>query len=196
LTPPTIEATIDRMTIQPTAFGGRKIPYIDWEGDDHRSGDQFVTCGDSSLAMAAAWASNGRIKFDGSVFRASDPAPAGVEYSHLATELTNVSKGALQLVVPKGWTWGNCSFNSVNGTGLIVMGPYSALPAPYREQIITVDFWHYMFICYRSLASGMRLLDPLNKAVTTNGKWVPAAALRSFIEAGGVQVAYIKNQPI
>lgn len=180
--------------IDPTAFGGRIIPDIDWEGDDHRKGDQYVTCGDSSIAMAAAWASNGRILHDGSVYRDSDPSPAGVDFPHLGVELGRVAK--LILNVPKGWKWGNCSFHLTGGTGLIIMGPYSALPAPFREQIITVDFWHFMFVPYYSVTSGCRLMDPLNKAVTSQGKWVPAGAVRQFIEAGGVQVAYINNQPL
>jgi hypothetical protein len=189
--------------IDPTAFGGRIIPDIDWEGDDHRlpaTADQFVTCGDSSIAMAAAWASDGRIIHDGSVYRASDPAPGGVDFPHLAVELQKVA--GLKLIVPTGWTWGNCSWNLMQGTGLVVMGKYSALVEPYREQV-AADFLHFIFLCYRSITSGVRLLDPLNKNVASQGKWVPAPVVRAFIESAtglygrsGVQVAYINNQPL
>ena len=61
---------------QPLAFG-RKLPLNDWEGDDgHVS---WVTCTATSAGRAVAWATNGRIDKDGTVYRAASPgiAPGG-----------------------------------------------------------------------------------------------------------------------
>lgn len=186
--------------IQPTAYNGRLIPSIDFEGDDHRPAgtSQFVTCGESSLAMAAYWATNGRVAHDGQAYRASYPAAVGVDYPHLNIELQRMKTG-LALVQPKGWEWGNCSWHMTQGGGLIAMGWYSALPAVYREQAIGVDFLHFIFGCYYSTTSGVRLMDPLNKNTASYGKWVPAAAFRAFIESTtktDVSVAFIDNQPL
>ena len=179
---------------QPLVFG-RKLPFLDFEGDDHTpgAGGSFVTCGDSCLNVAAAWATNGRSVRDGSVYRASDPAPAGVTYDHLAIELKRVAH--LNLVQPTGWTWGNCSWHLTHGNGLIFMGKYSLIPASLRFQA-AADFMHFMWAPYYSTTSGIRLYDPLNPNTRAFGKWVPAATVRAFIESGNMYVAYVANQPL
>jgi len=179
---------------RPTAFG-RLIPHTDWEGDDHTPGAHglYVTCQDTAAAVAVAWASNGRIVHDGAAYRATSGDPNGITLDQSAAEVKRVT--GLDVIQPKGWAWGNVSFNLMNGQGLIVVAPYSALPAPDREQ--TVDnFWHAMFACYRSIQSGVRLYDPLNPDVDGYGRWVPAADFRKFVTAGNFTIGYIKNQPL
>ena len=182
--------------IQPTAFG-RKLPANDWEGDDHTpgAGGSFVTCGDTSAGRAVAWATNGRIDKDGSVYRAVTKDPDGITLQQLRIEVKAVA--SLDLVIPTGWAWGNCSFHLSSGIGLIVQGTYSALPEAYRQQA-GADFTHDMFACYRSTsgAKSVLLYDPLQRDTHAHGRWIPAAALRKFIESGGVTVAYLPNQPL
>ena len=179
----------------PKAFGGRLVPRNVSEVDDHTPGahGHLVTCGDSSAAVAAAWASNGREVHDGSVYRAVTKDPDGVTLDQLATEIKSVA--GLTLIQPKGWAWGACSYHLVNGTALIIQGLYSSLPREYRYQD-GAAFTHDMCALYRSLASGVRLYDPLDPDRTGYGRWLPAAVVRKFIESGGVTVGYLVNQPI
>lgn len=182
--------------IQPRAFG-RLIPRNDWEGDDHTPGAPsaapYVTCGDTSASRAVAWATNGRVVKDGSVYRAVTKAPAGVTLATLALEIKAVA--GLTLIQPTGWAWGECSFHLMTGIGLIIQGQYSSIPAQYRYQD-AADFTHDMFACYRSLKSGVRLYDPLNPDTSGYGRWVPASVVRAFIESGGFTLGYLVNQPL
>ena len=122
--------------------------------------------------------------------------PDGITLQQLRTEVKAVA--SLDLVIPTGWAWGNCSFHLSSGVGLIVQGWYDALPAQYREQQGPAHFVHDMFACYRSTTGTKPTLvyDPLNRDLSSHGRWIPAAALRKFIESGGVQVAYLPNQPL
>jgi hypothetical protein len=176
--------------IQPKAFG-RLVPRNDSEADDH--GASYVTCADTSGGRAVAWATNGRVDKDGSVYRAVTKDPDGLTLDQLALEIKAVA--GLTLIQPTGWAWGECSFHLSTGIGLIIQGQYSSIPAQYRYQD-GADFTHDMFACYRSLRSGVRNFDPLNPDTTGYGRWLPAAVIRKFIESGGVTVAYLVNQPI
>lgn len=181
--------------IQPTAFGGRKLPANDWEGDDHTpgAGKNFVTCGDTSAGRAVAWATNGRVVKDGSIYRAVTKDPDGITLEQLALEIKAIA--SLGLWIPHGWIWQDASNHLIAGGGLIVQGNYSALPAQYREQSGPVDFEHDVFMAYRSPKSGVRFYDPLRRK-KGYGRWIPAAAARAFIESGGFTVAYVNNQPL
>ena len=179
---------------QPTAFG-RKLPANDTEADDHTpgSGGAYVTCSDTSGGRAVAWATNGRVDKDGSVYRAVSHAPGALTLQQLALEIKAVA--SLGLWIPHGWIWQNATGKLSNGTGLIVQGWYDSLPEQYREQAGPVHFLHDMFMCYRSAASGVRLYDPLRKA-PGYGRWIPAAAARAFMESQNYTVGYLDNQPL
>lgn len=180
---------------QPTAFGGRKLPANDWEGDDHTPGAHggFVTCGDTSGGRAVAWATDGRIVKDGSVYRAVTKDPDGITLAQLSVEISAVAH--MGLWMPHGWIWQDASAALLAGTGLIVQGYYDALPPAWREQTGPAHFAHDMFMCYRSIASGVRLYDPLRRR-KGYGRWIPAAAARAFIESGGYTIGYLSNQPL
>jgi hypothetical protein len=183
--------------IQPKAFG-RLIPHSDSEVDDHTPGANgaYVTCGDTSAGRAVAWATNGRVDKDGSVYRAVTKDPGAATLDVLALEIKAVA--GLTLIQPTGWAWGECSFHLMTGTGLIIQGLYSSIPAQFRFQD-AADFTHDMFACYRSLRSGVRLYDPLNPDTAGYGRWVPAPIVRAFIESGGahnITVGYLVNQPV
>ena len=180
--------------IQPTAFG-RKLPANDTEADDHTPGASgaFVTCADTSGGRAVAWATNGRVDKDGSVYRAITHAPGALDFDRLALEIKAVA--SLGLWIPHGWIWQDATAKLMAGTGLIVQGYYDALPEQYREQAGPAHFLHDMFMCYRSLASGVRLYDPLRQKAGY-GKWIPASAARAFIESQNYTVAYLDNLPL
>lgn len=181
----------------PTAFG-RLLPAQDWEGDDHTpgAGGHYVTCGDTAAGRAVAWATNGRVNKDGSVYRAVSKDPNGIDLKGLAFEIKAVA--SLGLWTPHGWIWQDASNNLSAGTGLIMSGWYDALPANLRQQAGPVHFSHDMFACYRSGsgAKNVLLYDPLQKDTHAHGRWVPAAAVRAFMESQNYTVGYIVNQPL
>jgi hypothetical protein len=181
--------------IQPKAFG-RLVPRNDWEGDDHTpgAGGAYVSCGDTSAGRAVAWATNGRVDKDGSVYRAVTKAPGAITLGGLALEIKAVA--GLTLIQPTGWAWGECSFHLSTGIGLIIQGWCDSLPDALQYQAGPNHFLHDVFACYRSLKSGVRLYNPLNPDTSGYGQWVPAAVVRKFIESGGVTVGYLVNQPL
>jgi hypothetical protein len=179
--------------IQPKAFG-RLRPRNDWEGDDHSA--SYVTCADTSGGRAVAWATNGRVDKDGSVYRAVTKDPDGLTLDQLALEIKAVA--GLTLILPTGWAWGECSFHLSTGIGLVAQGWYDALPDALQLQPGPNHFVHDIFFCCRSLAGAKLVLeyDPINRDTKGYGRWIPAAAARAFIESGGVTVAYLVNQPV
>ena len=113
--------------IQPKAFG-RLVPRNLTEVDAHTpgAGGHEVICGDTSGALAVAWATNGRVVKDGSVYRAVTKDPDGITLDQLALEIKAVA--GLTLIQPTGWAWGECSFHLSTGIGLIIQGWCDSLP--------------------------------------------------------------------
>jgi hypothetical protein len=183
--------------IQPKAFG-RLVPRNDSEVDDHTPGAPanapYVTCGETSAGRAVAWATNGRVVKDGSVYRAVTKAPAGVTLDVLALEIKAVA--GLTLIQPTGWAWGECSFHLSTGIGLIIQGWCDSLPPELQYQAGPNHFLHDCFAAYRSIKSGVLFYQPMNPNTSGYGQWVPAAVVRKFIESGGFTLGYLVNQPI
>lgn len=184
--------------IQPTAFG-RRLPRNDWEGDDFTpgAGGHFVTCQDTAVGRAVAWATNGRVDRDGRVYRAAvRPAdPDGITLAQAAAAVRQVTHDRLTLVIPD-WTHRHVATHLRYGRGLVVNGYYGALPRAYRHQA-RADFNHAMWVSHQSRATGnVRLWDPLNPDTTAYGRWVPAQVIWDFLESLGYTCAYVPLQPL
>ncbi len=184
---------------QPLAFG-RKLPRNDWEGDDFTpgAGGRFVTCVDTAVGRAVAWATNGRIERDGKVYRRA-LIPPDPGFSDLRQHVQSVQAVAgLTLVIPQRWVWVDCTTHLSAGKGLVLIGRYDALPRAYRFQA-RGDFYHAMWASHRSAASGIRVWDPLNPDTTAHGRWIPPAIIRAFIDSAPglyAEVAYVPLQPL
>lgn len=185
--------------IQPHAFD-RKLPRNDWEGDDFTpgAGGKFVTCVDTAVGRAVAWATNGRIDKDGKVYRRA-LIPPDPDFSNLEQHVQSVRAVAgLDLIIPQGWEWAKCTGRLSAGKGLVVIGRYDSLPREYRYQK-NGDFLHAMWCAYRSAVSGIRTWDALNPDTTGYGRWYPPAIIRAFIESAPGEfsmVAYVPLQPL
>jgi hypothetical protein len=184
---------------QPLAFG-RKLPLNDWEGDDFTpgAGGAYVTCVDTSVGRAVAWATNGRITKDGQAYRAAVPGhdPNGISLPQAQIAVGGVAH--LPLIIPSGWTWGTVSSWLMLGNGLVGIGRYDSLERAYRYQLAGA-FQHAMWFSHRSVTSGIRTWDPLNPDIHAWGRWLPAAAIRAFLDSGAdsnghYQVAYVPLQ--
>jgi len=180
----------------PLAFG-RKLPRNDWEGDDFTpgAGGEYVTCVDTSAGRAVSWATNGRKDYDGKVYRAAvHPHDYnGITLPQAAQAVKTVS--GLGLLTPQGWTWSQAKACLLKGNGLLIIGPYSAIPRNYRYQAFA-DFSHALWFSHLSLASGIRGWDPLNPETHAYGRWMPPAIVASFFTAGGATCAYVPLQPL
>ena len=182
--------------IAPTVMG-RKLPRNDSELDDHVPGGGIVTCRDTSLGRDIAFATNGRIDEDGSVYRASlHPTPTGgTSIAQSAQEALAVAH--LTLVVPHGWQRKNVKTHLRYARGLIVDGWYDALAPEDRMQQGSDHFTHSMFISHISQATfNWRVWDPLDKNLNGYGRWIPEASMWAFIESLNFQVSYVPLQSL
>jgi hypothetical protein len=182
---------------QPAGPGGRLYPHNDWEGDDFTpgAGGEYVTCVDTASGRAVAWATNGRKDYDGKVYRAavSPPDPNGITLTQAQQAVLKVAK--LPLLIPQGWTWAVAKGWLLAGRGLLIIGPYSAIPRNYRYQAFA-DFQHAIWWSHISPTSGAREWDPLNPETHAYGRWMPPAIVQAFFEAGGHTVAYVPLQTL
>lgn len=176
-------------------LNGRLLPRNDWEGDDFTpgAGGKYVTCVDTAAGRMVAFATNGRVNHDGTVYRkAIVPAdPNGITLDQVATAVHRLT--GLTLVRPK-WTIAQVEAHLRAGRGLVFIGQYAYIPRPYRYQA-AADFLHAMFATHLS-RSGVRVWDPLNPDIHRWGRWVPWSIIRSYIVSGHLDVAYIGLQPL
>lgn len=161
---------------------GRKLPRNDWEGDDFTpgAGGHYVTCTDTASGRMVAYATNGRVDKDGRVYRAAvrPPDPNGVTLPQADAAIHRVC--GRDLVIPH-WHWANLLAHLREYKGAVVQGWYAEIPRAYRYQA-GADFGHAMFVSHYSSTSGMRVWDPLNPDTTAYGRWIPAPAIRRFME--------------
>jgi hypothetical protein len=184
---------------QPLALG-RRLPRNDWEGDDLTpgAGGRFVTCVDTAVGRAVAWATNGRTDKDGKVYRHA-LVPYDPNFSNLAQHVQSVRAVArLPLIIPQRWAWADVTAWLTAGKGLVVVGRYDSLPRAYRYQK-SGDFYHAVWCSHRSATSGIRVWDPLNPDTTAYGRWLPPAVVRAFVESASgayAEAAYVPLQPL
>ena len=186
---------------QPLAFG-RKLPFNDWEGDDH--GASWLTCSATSAGRAVAWATNGRIAPDGSAIRAASPeiSPGGGQtLQQVAVGVAAIAH--LQLIAAQGWDWSDVMAHLKVGGGVILAGWYGAMPRAYRYQPIAPEtnggqnFAHRMWCSHYSPTSGIRTWDPLNPATHAWGRWLPVAVVKAFaLSLGHVDAGYVPLQKL
>jgi hypothetical protein len=180
------------MIAVPTVLG-RKLPLGDWEGDDPAA---FVTCTATSAGRAVAFATNGRIVKDGSVYYAAAPhnVGGGQSLEQAWQAITTVAK--LPLTIPSGWQRKDVTTHLRYARGLIVQGRYSAIPRAYRYQAFA-DFDHAMWFSHMSSATGnFRCWNPLNPRTHEYGEWYPAAVFWAFAESLNFSVAYVPLQSL
>ena len=182
------------MTAQPTAFG-RKLPRNDSESDDgHVS---WVTCTATSAGRAVAWATNGRIDHDGTVYRAASPqvSPGGGQtLQQVAVGVANVAH--LQLIIPTGWQWADVLNWLRLGKGVILAGRYDSIPRAYRYQA-NGAFDHRIWCSHYSATSGIRTWDPLDPNVHAWGRWLPVSVVKGFaLSLGHVDAGYVPLQAL
>jgi hypothetical protein len=162
---------------------GRKLPAQDFEGDDATPGanGKWVSCTDTALGRGIAYATNGRIDRDGKVYRAAVPGhdPDGITLHQAAVAARAVAD--VKLVIPDDWRWAQVLTHLKARRGLIVQGWYAQIPRAFRFQA-SAEFGHAMWISHLSPTSGMRVWDPLDANTTRHGQWVPASAIRVFME--------------
>ena len=173
----------------------RKRPLNDWEGDDFVPGAHgYVTCMDTAVGRALAWATSGRIDADGQRIRAAvkphdpnsinfaqaDQAIHSLYGRHLVT-MPNPTKAKVQ-------AWLRA------GKGLVIAGEYSTIPRAYRFQA-RADFRHAIFITRLSSAGNVREYDPLDPRTHQHGTVVPIRVLWPFIASLGYLVAYVPLEP-
>jgi hypothetical protein len=170
------------VTTQPTV-AGRLLPRNDTEADDHTpgAGGHYVTCTDTALGRDIAFATNGRIDKDGAVYRAAVGGSSGINLD-TAAEAARFVGVSLVVPDPGSWDWSETSAWLLAQKGLIVQGWYSRLPAEDRPYQVGAEFGHAMFVSHRSLSSGVRVWDPLNKDTHRWGRWMRASSLRAFLE--------------
>ena len=185
--------------VAPT-LGGRTLPINDWEGDDFTpgAGGEYVTCRDTAVGRAVAWATNGRIDHDGRVYRAAirPPAPLGITIAQAADAVRAVAH--LDLVAPEGWDLARVESWLGEGRGLIVDGWYDRLPPEFRYQA-SAHFTHSIFAAVISATTGpgaWRVWDPLNPDRAGRGRWIPGAAMAAFVASLRYQVSYVPLQPL
>ena len=180
------------MSARPKAFG-RWLPLNDWEGDDH--GASWLTCTATSAGRAVAWATNGRIDKDGTVYRAASPtiSPGGGQtLQQVAVGVANVAH--LQLMAGIGWDWSDVMAHLKVGGGVILAGQYDSLPRAYRYQALG-DFAHRIWCSHYSPTSGIRTWDPLNPDIHAWGRWLPVAVVKAFaLSLGHVYAGYVPLQ--
>lgn len=164
-------------------LAGRRLPHNDFEGDDFTPGahGHWVTCTDSSVGRMLAYASNGRINLDGRRIRAAvrPPDPDGItlpQAKEAVERLTNTT-----LVIPGDWQWDEVMAHLKAKKGLVVQGWYSKIPSEYRYQAAS-DFAHALWISHHSSTAGCRTWDALDRNTTHHGQWIPASAIRRFME--------------
>ena len=162
---------------QPKAFG-RLLPANDFEGDDGH--DSWVTCTATSAGRAVAWATNGRIVKDGSVFRDASPGAApdgGQTLQQVAVGVANIA----HLKV---------------GGGVILAGRYDSLDRAYRYQKFG-NFGHRIWCSHYSPTSGVRTWDPLNPDIHAWGRWIPLSVIKGFaLSFGYVDAGYVPLQKL
>ena len=179
------------MTLQPTVMG-RKLPLNDFEGDDFP--DAYKTCTATCAGRMVAFATNGRIVHDGTVYRAAAPSQpdGGQTLEQAGQAIATVAK--LPLLIPSGWHRADVTTHLRYARGLIVQGKYSAIPLAYRYQAFA-DFDHAMWFSHLSAQTGnFRGWDPLNPRTTAYGRWYPPAVFWAFIESLNFSVGYVPLQ--
>jgi hypothetical protein len=186
---------------------GRKLPVNDFEGDDATPGakGKWVTCVDSSGGRAVAFATNGRVDKDGTVYRAAlpTPDPDGIRYDQLAEAIHKVA--GLGLAIPTGWDLADVEAHLTptathKSPGLIVIGQYDRILPNHRSQAGDAAFRHGMWFSHRSLTGyggkpGARMWDALDKG-KGHGRWISEAEFRAFVASEGYLVAYVPLQPL
>lgn len=183
---------------QPTVLG-RKLPRNDFEGDDFTpgAGGKWVTCRDTSVGRAVAFATNGRVDRDGRVYRAalSHPDPDGITHAQAAEAVYKVAR--LRLLRPRGWSRPQVQAHLYAARGLVVNGWYDALPPAFRRQPGDAHFTHAMFASHISRAMDKwRVWDPLDRNLAGYGRWIPGAVMWDFLESLDYQVSYVPLQPL
>ena len=171
----------------------RKRPLTDWEGDDHvpGSGGRYVSCVDTATGRALAWATNGRITYDGQRIRAAvrPPDVNGITFEQADQAIHSLCGRHLVRMTDPTKAKVNAWLRA--GKGLVVAGKYADIPRAYRFQY-GADFNHAIFLS-RTNASGtiVREYDPLDPRVHQYGTLVPLSVLWPFIASLGYYVAYV-----
>lgn len=188
---------------QPTVLG-RKLPHNDFEGDDFTpgAGGRWVTCRDTSIGRAVAFATNGRVDRDGRVYRAAlaHSDPDGITAGQAATAVYAVAR--LRLFRPPRFSRRKVETHLYAARGLVVDGWYDALPPAVRRQVGDAHFTHSMFTSHISRATGnWRVWDALDRNLDGYGRWIPGAAMWDFLESlaitpGFYRVSYVPLQPL
>jgi hypothetical protein len=177
--------------VGPPRVHGRLLPRNDWEGDDATAGagGRYVTCVDTAAGRMVAYATNGRIDRDGTVYRAAilPHDPNGITLAQVEGAVSRVAH--LTLVRPSAWTLAHVEAHLARALGLVVIVPYAAIPRARRFQD-RADFLHGLFVSHRG-GPGYRVWDPLNPNTALFGRWEDPTMILEAIRKGGVQVAYV-----
>lgn len=164
-------------------LAGRRLPHGDFEGDDATPGahGHWVTCTDSSVGRMLAYATNGRIDLDGKTIRAAvrPPDPDGITLRQAKQAVERLTDTTL--VIPPDWQWADVIAHLRARKSLVVQGWYSKIPRAYRFQASS-DFAHALWVSHYSATSGLRVWDALDANTKRHGQWVPASAIRAFME--------------
>lgn len=172
-------------------YMGRTLPLTDWEGDDAiRKDGRFVTCMDTALGRAVAWATNGRVTKDGKFWR-SKVSPRdmdGINFNQAADALHSTYPSLV--LRQENMTKAEAKAHLRAGKGLLIIGTYSAIPRAYRHQD-RGSFYHAMFVTHINASGMMRLYDPLDRDTKRRGRVVPASILWPFIATLDNRVAYV-----
>jgi hypothetical protein len=165
---------------------GRRLPHIDYEGDDATpgAGGRSVTCTDSAAGRAVYWASNGRVQLDGRQIRAAvhphDPDGINLRQAKQAVE----SLTSMTIVIPSHWGWTEVALHLKTKpyVGLIAQGWYAEIPARLRYQDGPGEFGHAVWLSHWSLTSGIRTWDALDRNEAHHGQWIAPKHIRAFME--------------
>jgi hypothetical protein len=176
----------------PTAYGGRKLPLQDFEGDDFTpgAGGHYVTCMDTAVGRMLSWATNGRNDPDGRRIRAAvkPPDPNGITFAQADQAISTL--GPFHLIQMPGATRAKVNAHLRAGRGLVIAGNYWTIPRAYRFQA-NASFRHAIFVNGINSVGNAREYDPLDPRTHGYGAVVPMSVLWPFVASLNYQVAYI-----